>query len=80
MLGSVSHALLHESDRPLVILTRRAAERRPGARRLAPQGANGAVVGYDGSATARAALEYAIARARGPITVVTAYDAPQLPW
>ena len=76
-LGSVSHALLHESDRPLVILTRRAAQRE--ARRAAsrPAGAGGAtVVGYDGSEAARAALEHAIARARGPITVVTAYDAP----
>jgi nucleotide-binding universal stress UspA family protein len=70
LLGSVSHALLHEADRPLVILTDRAA-----GRELSPA-ERGTVVGYDGSETARAALDYAIARARGPITVVTAYDAP----
>ena len=35
VLGSVSHALLHETDRPVVVLTQRAAEReaRPGYRR-----------------------------------------------
>ena len=77
VLGSVSHALLHESDRPLVILTRKAAERE--TRRAASRpagGERGTVVGYDGSEAARVALEYAIARARGPITIVTAYDAP----
>jgi nucleotide-binding universal stress UspA family protein len=77
VLGSVSHALLHESDWPLVIVTHRAAERE--ARRAASRsagGERGTVVGYDGSETAQAALGYAIARARGPITVVTAYDAP----
>ncbi|HEY7453792.1 MAG TPA: universal stress protein [Thermoleophilaceae bacterium] len=77
LLGSVSHALLHETDRPLVILTRKATERE--ARRAvagAGRDARGEVVGYDGSDTARRALEYAVARARGPITVVYAYDAP----
>lgn len=77
VLGSVSHALLHEADRPLVILTSRAAERE--TRRAASRAAvnqRGTVVGYDGSETARAALDYAIARVRGPITVVTAYQAP----
>jgi nucleotide-binding universal stress UspA family protein len=73
LLGSVSHALLHESDRPLVIFPRRAAD---GEVHRAPAGKRGTVVGYDGSSTARAALDYAIAHARGPITVVTAYDAP----
>jgi nucleotide-binding universal stress UspA family protein len=77
LLGSVSHALLHETDRPLVILTRRAAERT--TRRAAAEGArngHGGVVGYDGSETARRALDYAVGRAHGPITVVYAYDAP----
>lgn len=77
VLGSVSHALLHEADRPVVILTRRAAERE--ARRAGAEAtprAPAEVVGYDGSAAARAALDYAIAHARGPVTVVYAYDAP----
>jgi nucleotide-binding universal stress UspA family protein len=77
MLGSVSHALLHEADRPIVILNRRAAERE--ARRAeggAAADAAGEVVGYDGSSGARAALDYAIARAHGPVSVVYAYDAP----
>jgi nucleotide-binding universal stress UspA family protein len=77
MLGSVSHALLHETDRPIVILTRRAAERE--ARRAAAgvvSDAASEVVGYDGSDAARAALDYAIARAAGRLTVVYAYDAP----
>ena len=76
ILGSVSHALLHETDRPVVILTRRAAERE--ARRAAAGAVPGAaceVVGYDGSDAARAALDYAIAR-DGRVTVVYAYDAP----
>lgn len=77
VLGSVSHALLHESDRPVVVVSRRAAERE--ARRAAAGAASEAsavVVGYDGSSAARAALDYAMAHARGPVTVVYAYDAP----
>jgi nucleotide-binding universal stress UspA family protein len=77
MLGSVAHALLHEADRPVVILTRRAAERQ--ARRAATGGASAPpaeVVGYDGSPAARAALDYALGRAHGHVTVVYAYDAP----
>ncbi|HEX6584619.1 MAG TPA: universal stress protein [Thermoleophilaceae bacterium] len=77
MLGSVAHALLHETDRPVVILTRRAAERQ--ARRAATGGASAPpaeVVGYDGSPAARAALDYALDRAHGHVTVVYAYDAP----
>ena len=77
MLGSVAHALLHETDRPVVILTRRAAERQ--ARRAATGTAPASpaeVVGYDGSPAARAALDYALGRAHGHITIVYAYDAP----
>jgi nucleotide-binding universal stress UspA family protein len=70
MLGSVAHALLHETDRPVVILTRRAAERQA-ASALPAQ-----VVGYDGSPAARAALDYGFVRAHGHVTVVYAYDAP----
>jgi nucleotide-binding universal stress UspA family protein len=75
LLGSVSHALLHETDRPVVVLTDRAAERQ--ARRDAAEGAiNGhmQIVGYDGSSTARAALDYALAR--GPVTAVCVSDDP----
>lgn len=77
MLGSVAHALLHETDRPLVILTRRAAERqtRRAAAGAAPD-APSEVVGYDGSPAARAALDYALRRAHGHVTIVYAYDAP----
>jgi nucleotide-binding universal stress UspA family protein len=75
VLGSVSHALLHEIDRPVVVLTDRAAERQ--ARRDAAGGAvhrHMQIVGYDGSPTARAALDYALAR--GPVTAVCASDNP----
>jgi nucleotide-binding universal stress UspA family protein len=77
VLGSVSHALLHEADRPVVILTRAAARRE--GRRSASAAANGSrsvIVGYDGSDSARAALDYAVMCGGGPIVVVTAYDAP----
>jgi nucleotide-binding universal stress UspA family protein len=77
ILGSVAHALLHETDRPIVVLNRRAVERQ--ARRAASEAAHEApseVVGYDGSPSARAALDYALRRPHGPVTVVYAYDAP----
>jgi nucleotide-binding universal stress UspA family protein len=76
-LGSTSHALLHESDLPVLLITRRALERstrRPPAAR--PQTI---VVGYDGSAGAKAALEYAVALDTGPdsrVVVTYAYAAP----
>lgn len=80
-LGSTSHALLHETDRPVLIVTRRAADRElrraaagPGAEE--PQTT---VVGYDGSANSRGALEYAIRRAeasQGHVLAVCAYHAP----
>jgi nucleotide-binding universal stress UspA family protein len=77
-LGSVSHALLHEADRPVVILTRAAAQReeRRAASDRTSDGHGVVIVGYDGSDTARAALGYATAHAGGRIVVVTAYDAP----
>ena len=77
LLGSVSHELLHETDRPVVILTRRAAEQqtRRAAAGAAPD-APSEVVAYDGSPAARAALEYALGRPHGHVTVVYAYDAP----
>jgi nucleotide-binding universal stress UspA family protein len=80
-LGSTSHALLHEVDRPLLIVTRRAVERE--ARRSAAAGRNpeprAVVVGYDGSEFARGALENARDRARetGALLVAAyAFDAP----
>lgn len=77
VLGSVSNALLHETDRPLVILTRKAGRRE---RRREQAGAAAQlpteVVGYDGSAPARAALDFALDQPHRRITVVYAYDAP----
>jgi nucleotide-binding universal stress UspA family protein len=73
VLGSVSYALLHETDRPVVVFTQRAAEHE--ARRDAAGGAvdgHVQIVGYDGSSIARAALEYALRR--GPVTAVYASD------
>ena len=77
LLGSVSRELLHETDRPVVVVNRRAAERQSGD---APAGAGpdmpAEVVAYDGSPASRAALDYALGRAHGRVTVVYAYDAP----
>jgi len=79
-LGSTSHALLHETDRPTLVVTLRAAERQ--LRRWPPSTDEGGpltIVGWDGSDAARAALEYAADRARrvnGRVVAVYAYDAP----
>lgn len=79
-LGSTSHALLHEADRPVIVLTPRAADRQ--MRRSAAGHAQDrptAVVGWDGSQAARSALRYAAERARGEggrLVVVSAYDPP----
>jgi nucleotide-binding universal stress UspA family protein len=79
-LGSTSHALLHEADRPVIVLTPRAAERH--VRRSAAGGAPSrptTVVGWDGSDAARSALRYAAKRARGSggtLLVVSAYEPP----
>jgi nucleotide-binding universal stress UspA family protein len=79
-LGSISHALLHESDRPVLVVPRRAVEREL---RLAATGDAGEgqllVVGYDGSDHAAAALDYATKRAPaagGQLVAVCAFDAP----
>jgi nucleotide-binding universal stress UspA family protein len=77
-LGSVSHALLHEADRPVVVVPRSGgdlhARRRPPAGRVV-------VVGYDGSPSAKAALERAAADAGpdGCVVAVHAY-APAPDW
>lgn len=71
-LGSVSHALLHEADRPVIVVPRSAADT---ARRRRPLGARTVVVGYDGSPPAEAALERAAfdAGADGCVVAVHAY-------
>jgi len=70
-LGSVSHALLHEADRPVVVVPRAAADR---AGRRRPAGGRTVVVGHDGSPAARAALAFAAADA-GPDGLVVAVHA-----
>ena len=80
-LGSLSHALLHESDRPVLVVTRRAVEREL---RLAATAGEATkpptvVVGYDGSDNARAALDYASRRVEesgGDLVAVCAFYAP----
>lgn len=79
-LGSASHALLHETDRPVVVVPRRAVEREL---RLAATPDPGAgptlVVGYDGSDNSRVALEYATRRAEashGQVIAACAFHAP----
>jgi nucleotide-binding universal stress UspA family protein len=79
-LGSTSHALLHETDRPVIVLTERAVERQR-LRSAAGRGEDRAttVVGWDGSDAARSALDYAVRRAGvdgGRLVAVCAYDAP----
>ena len=62
LLGSVSRALLHETDRPVVVVNRRAAERQIGD-------AAGTAPAFPGGgrlrrlARFRAALDYALGRA-----------------
>jgi nucleotide-binding universal stress UspA family protein len=79
-LGSVSHALLHESDRPVVVVPRRAVERE--LRLAATSDGREApvlVVGYDGSDNSAAALDYATDRVRdlgGHVVAVCAFNAP----
>jgi nucleotide-binding universal stress UspA family protein len=59
-LGSVSHALLHESDHPVAVVPAAAADY---PREGRAHGNCIVVVGYDGSEPARAALTYAANRA-----------------
>jgi nucleotide-binding universal stress UspA family protein len=71
-LGSVSHALLAQADRPVVVVPQAAANH---PREGRPHGRCTVVVGYDGSPPARAALEYAAQRAKdgGRVVVVHAF-------
>lgn len=70
-LGSLSHALLQEADRPVIVIPRGA---------LAPSRERPpvAVVGYDGSAAARGALRLALRRMGpdGRVVAVHGYAAP----
>lgn len=72
-LGSVSHALLHEADRPVVVVPRAASDR---PRTMREHGRCTVVVGYDGSPSAQAALRYAGARAGadGRVVAVHGYE------
>ena len=80
-LGSTSHALLHESDLPVLLITRRGVETE--IRRAVSAGnseAKAIVTGYDGSLNARAALGYAMERIgagrSGHVVAAYAYHAP----
>jgi nucleotide-binding universal stress UspA family protein len=71
-LGSVSHAVLGEADRPVVVVPRAAADR---PRATHAPGSCIVVVGYDGSEPSHAALAYAAQRASdsGVVVVVHAF-------
>jgi nucleotide-binding universal stress UspA family protein len=78
-LGSTSHALLHEAECPVLLITRRAVERE--TRRPVQAGSDATttiVTGYDGSSNSRAALDYAVGRlGSGGVVVATyAFTAP----
>jgi nucleotide-binding universal stress UspA family protein len=75
-LGSVSHAVLQEADRPVVVVPRAASDRPRGMR--AP-GSCVVIVGYDGSEPARAALAYAAQRASPHGRVVAVHAAQPTP-
>jgi nucleotide-binding universal stress UspA family protein len=80
-LGSTSHALLHESDRPVVVVTRRAVERELRLAATPDEAAKppAVVVGYDGSDNARAALDHASRRVEetgADLVAVCAFSAP----
>jgi len=72
-LGSVSHALLAHADRPVVVVPQTAADH---PRDVHEHGRCTVVVGYDGSPSARAGLEYAARRAAsgGRIVAVHAFQ------
>jgi len=72
-LGSVSHALLHQTDHPVVVVPAAAANHPHEGH---AHGQCTVVVGYDGSEPARAALAYAAQRSceGGQILAVHAYQ------
>lgn len=71
-LGSVAHALLGIADRPVVVVPQAAADT---ARHTGERGPV-VVVGYDGSATGRAAVAYGAGRAsaNGKLIVLYAFE------
>lgn len=77
-LGSVSHALLQQADRPVVVVPAAAADH---PRQGHPHGGCTVIVGYDGSEGARSALAYAAGRScqGGRIVAVHAF-APVPDW
>jgi nucleotide-binding universal stress UspA family protein len=72
-LGSVSHALLQQVDRPVVVVPRAVADR---PRDTREQGSCVVIVGFDGSPPSRAALAYAAHRASpaGRVVAVHAFQ------
>jgi nucleotide-binding universal stress UspA family protein len=72
-LGSVSHALLQQADHPVVVVPAVAADH---PREGRAHGTCTVIVGYDGSAPARAALSYATSRScdGGRIIAVHAFQ------
>lgn len=74
-LGGVAHSVLHEADRPVVVVPRAAAERT--AERPKRNGGV-TVVGYDGSRQASRALAYALETVR-PGSRIVAVHAVEIP-
>ena len=72
-LGSVSHALVQQADRPVVVVPSTAADH-PNEPRA--HGRCTVIVGYDGSEASRAALTYAMLRSSdgGRVVAVHAYE------
>lgn len=73
VMGSTSHALLHEATLPVAVIPQAALDRAP------PEPGSPIVVGFDGSQHARDALAYARERAAqsgGRVVAVTAYEPP----
>ena len=74
--GETSHALLHETDRPVIVLTEGAVERQVALGRGPGRGPHDDGGGLDGLDAARSALDYAVRRAGvdgGRLVAVCAY-------
>ena len=77
-LGSVSHALVQQADRPVVVVAPAAAADHPRERQ--GHGNCTVVVGYDGSYGAGAALSYAVDRASKGGRVIAVHAFESLDW